>query len=95
MPKVHYSSRAAADLYENAEYISRDKPEAAHRWVDTIESTCELLAANPEMGQRRTTHGLGNCRTTTCGNYVIFFRHVADGVEIIRIIRGDRDLDSL
>ena len=36
MAKVHYSSLAAKDLCDNAEYIARDKPDAAYRWVEAI-----------------------------------------------------------
>lgn len=74
MARVHYSSLAAEDLCETAEYIARDKPEAAYRWVEAIEQTCERLALNPEMGEQRTIRRLGNCRCFTCGKYVIFFR---------------------
>lgn len=95
MPKVHYSTLAAQDLYENAEYIARDKPNAAYRWVEKIEATCELLAKNPEVGEQRQTRGYGPCRSFSCGNYVIFFRAVSDGVEIVRILRAERDIDRL
>jgi toxin ParE1/3/4 len=95
MANVHYSPPAAMDLCDNAEYIARDKPDAAYRWVEAIEETCERLALNPEMGERRYIRNLGHCRSFTCGKYVIFFRGVADGVEIIRIVRGDRDVEKL
>jgi toxin ParE1/3/4 len=95
MAKVFYSALAAKDVWENAEYISRDKPDAAYRWVESVESTCELLAGNPEIGERRQSSRHGPCRSFTCGNYVIFYRGVVDGVEIIRIVRGERDLDSI
>lgn len=52
MAKVRYSTLAAADLYDNAEYIARDKPDAAYHWVERIEETCERLANNPETGQK-------------------------------------------
>jgi plasmid stabilization system protein ParE len=55
MNKVHYSTFAAEDLYENAAYIARDKPEAANRWIERMEEVCQLLVANPELGQLRTT----------------------------------------
>jgi len=95
MASVHYSTLAAADLYENAEYISRDKPDAAYRWIEKIESTCEILAQYPEMGQERTTRSHGRCRSFVSGNYVIFFRGASDGVEVVRIVRAERDLDRL
>jgi len=95
MAKVHYSSLAAKDLCDNAEYFARDKPDAAYRWVETIKETCELLAINPEMGEQRNIRNLGHCRSFTCGRYVVFFRGVADGVEIIRVVRGERDIEQL
>ena len=95
MAKVHYSPLAAKDLWENAEYIARDKPDAAYHWVESIDNTCELLAENPELGERRKTGRFGACRCFTRGSYIIFFRGVADGVEIIRIVRGERDIERL
>jgi toxin ParE1/3/4 len=95
MAKVHYSPPAAKDLCDNAEYIARDKPDAAYRWVEAIEETCERLALNPEMGERRNIRNLGQCRSFTCGKYVIFFRGLAEGVEIVRVVRGDRDVEKL
>ena len=47
------------------------------------------------MGERRNIRNLGQCRSFTRGKYVTFFRGVADGVEIIRIVRGDRDVEQL
>ena len=95
MARVHYSSLAAKDLCDNAEYIARDKPEAAYRWVEVIEEMCGLLAINPEMGERRNIRNLGHCRSFTCGKYIIFFRGTADSMEIIRVVRGDRDVEQL
>ena len=95
MAKVRYSKLASSDLFENSEFIARDKPEAAYRWVEKIEAACQTLALNPEMGQRRTSKNHGPCRSFSCGSYVIFFRGFGDGVEIIRIVRGERDLDNV
>jgi toxin ParE1/3/4 len=95
MARVRYSTRASVDLWENAEYIARDKPDAAYRWVETIEDICATLALNPEIGQARRSRSHGPCRSFVSGNYVIFFRSFSEGVEIIRIVRGERDLDSI
>ncbi len=95
MPNVHYSVLAAKDLAENAEYIARDKPDAAYQWIDRVESVCATLAANPELGELRETRRLGHCRSFTSGNYVVFYRAVSDGVDIVRILRAERDIDSM
>ncbi len=36
MARVRYSQLASSDLYENAEFIARDKPEAAERDLDNV-----------------------------------------------------------
>lgn len=95
MAKVIYSPLAVSDLCDNAEHIANDKPHAAYRWLNSIESVCETLAENPEMGQARKSRNHGPCRSFVKGNYVIIFRGIADGVEIIRIVRGERDLDNV
>ena len=44
MPLVFYAPEADDDLVEIAEYIARDKPEAARGWIASIRATCETLA---------------------------------------------------
>jgi len=95
MPKVKYSKLASKDLFEYSEFIAHDKPVAAYKWVEQIEDACATLAANPEMGQARKSKNHGNCRSFTSGKYVIFFRAIQGGVEIIRIVRGGLDLDNV
>ena len=87
MAKVKYSALA--------EYIAHDRPDAAYRWIETIERVCGMLAENPDLGQTRNSPNHGACRSFVSGNYVIFFRSASDGVEIIRIVRGERDLDAV
>jgi toxin ParE1/3/4 len=95
MAKAHLSSLAHRDLWENAEFISRDKPEAAYAWADSIEKACQRLAENPDMEEQRKSTKHGACRCFTVGNFAIFFRGVTDGVEIIRIVRGAQDIERL
>ncbi len=95
MATVKYSTLASRDLYEHVEYIAKDKPAAAYRWLDSIESACELLASNPGLGELRQSRGHGPCQTFVVGNYVIFFRKADAGIEIIRVLRGGRDLDQI
>jgi toxin ParE1/3/4 len=95
MPRVVYAPEAEDDLVEIAEYIARDKPEAARRWVQTIRETCETLAAQPNLGELRPGFGVPGCRSFSVGNYVIFFRSVAGGSEIARIVHGSRDMKNL
>ncbi len=95
MPVVNYAPAAESDLVDIADYIARDKPEAARRWVERIRETCETLATQPEIGELRRGFGVPGCRSFTVGNYVIFFRATAGGIEIARVVHGSRDLRNL
>jgi len=35
------------------------------------------------------------CRLFSSGRYVIFFRNIDDGIQVLRIVRGERDLENL
>jgi toxin ParE1/3/4 len=94
MKKPHYTSAAQKDLAEIVTYIARDKPGAALAWVEKIEAKCLLIAANPALGQRQPHLGEG-VRSSIVGRYVIFHRESSDRVEVLRVIRGDRDIRQL
>ena len=94
MAKLTISPSARQDLLAIFDYIARDKPIAAANWIDTIEEKCELLASAPESGEQCQEYG-ANIRSSTVGRYVIFYRPVGEGIEVIRVIPGDRDIRSL
>jgi toxin ParE1/3/4 len=95
LAEPQYSPLADSDLFENAEFIARDKPAAAERWIDSVQTTCEMLADNPNVGEVRQTRSLGPCRSFVLGSHLIFFRPFRDAVEIVRIIRADRDITQV
>jgi toxin ParE1/3/4 len=94
MARLSISPSARQDLTDIFEYIARDKPVAAANWIDTIESKCELIASAPELGEMRGEYGT-DVRSSVVGRYVIFYRPFEDGIEVIRVIPGDRDIRSL
>ena len=95
MPRVIYAPQAEDDLIDVIEYIAKDKPAAARRWLEEIRSTCEMLATRPEVGEHRPDLGMPGCRSFSFGSYVIFFRRANDGIEVARIIHGSRDIGRL
>jgi toxin ParE1/3/4 len=95
MGKVLFAPAADLDLQEIVEYIARDKPQAARRWLTRVKEKCRLLAKNPEIGELRPEFLSGTCRCSMVGNYVIYYRPAAGGIEVARVIRGDRDVRSL
>ena len=94
MPRLRYSAESKDDLKQIARSIANDKPVAARQWVAKIRDKCRVVAKHPEIGDERPEFGVG-IRSTYLGSYVIFFRHKEGFVDIIRVIRGDRDTRTL
>lgn len=94
MAKLAFSPAARQDLLEILDYIARDKPYAAVHWVSTIEDKCQMIATTPELGEKRPEYG-SDIRCSSVGRYVIFYRVVLEGIEVARVIPGDRDIRML
>jgi toxin ParE1/3/4 len=91
MPHILTRPRAEADLLEIWRYIAQDSPANADRLLDHIRDTLNRLAAMPLMGQARFDLAPG-LRMFPVGNYLIFFRPVQDGIEVIRVLHGKRHI---
>jgi toxin ParE1/3/4 len=85
---------AEKDLDEIFEYVATDSLIAARRLVEKLEGTCSLFGAHPALGQRRPEF-VGEIRSFSTGNYVIFYRVTVDRIEIARILHGARDYTGL
>ena len=95
MPLANILPSAEADLAEIWEYIARDSPENADRFVYRIFQICqESLASSPNMGRPREELAL-RLRSLIFEDYIIFYRPIENGVEIVRVLHGRRDIEEL
>jgi toxin ParE1/3/4 len=94
MPTALWKPLARGDLLDIWDYVASDNLENADRLVDTINKKCEMLARFPKMGRLRD-EVLDSLRSFPVGNYVIFYRPIEDGVEIVRVLHGKRDISTL
>jgi toxin ParE1/3/4 len=94
MSRCEFTDRAITDLEDIHDFVALDSPSAAARLVALIRERCFLLAENPMMGRRRPEHG-PNLRSFPVGNYIIFYRPADNGVQILRVVSGSRDIDAL
>jgi len=93
MPHVFTRPRAEADLLDIWSYIAQDSPANADILLDRIRDTLNRLAAMPFMAQARFDLAPG-LRMFPVGSYLIFFRPIQDGIEVIRILHGKRNITS-
>ncbi len=87
---------ADADLAEIAKYIGRAKqsPAAARRFLDRLNQKLHLYAKHPEMGEARPDLGK-DIRIFSFGNYVVIYRPIDDGIDVVRVVEGHRDYPAL
>jgi toxin ParE1/3/4 len=96
----HYrlSRQADRDLDAIADYIADFNPAAAYDVLDKLHDTFAFLASNPEVGTLREDLR-PSLRVFTperpAHNYVVFFQPRADGMEVITVIHGARDWESM
>ena len=93
---------ADRDLFEQAAYYHwQGSPETADRWVDQVQATFRFLAQNPGIGtpwptrRHRRLAGLRTWPVDGFDQFIIFYRRVERGIEILRVLSGTRDLGRL
>lgn len=94
MAKVLRAPDADQDIMQVWHYIAQDNLSAADRWLDGIEEAAQKLAENPGIGRSRAKYGKG-LRSIPFGNYILFYVRHSEGIELIRVNHGARDLDSI
>ena len=88
------SQPAIKDLEEIIDYFSSRNIDAGERFVNEFEKKCKNLANFPNMGRNYDDLKL-SLRGLPLADYIVFYRIIDDGIEIIRVISGYRDLESL
>lgn len=95
MGNVRRFPEAEQDLREIGVYIAQDSLANADRFIDAIERECQKLADSPfTLG--RSCEGLHpELRRHNFKHYAIIYRSVADGIELVGVFHGSRELEAL
>lgn len=91
MPRILRTPQSESDVLEIAIYVARDSATAAEKLVDLFDEKLKLLARNPGLGPQRPELGRG-IQSFPVGSYILFYRRIDDGIELIRVLHGARDL---
>ncbi len=91
---------AQRDIIECALFIAEDKPSAAERFLDAVETTVQLVAEHPRTGR---VQDFGNprleglrCRPVKgFKNFLVFYFPTAEGIDVFHVCHGARDLPTL
>jgi|HubBroStandDraft_3_1064219.scaffolds.fasta_scaffold192553_2 toxin ParE1/3/4 len=95
MGKVRKFPGAEQDLVEIGLYIAENSPTHAERFIDAIEKECQKLADSPFV-LGRSCEGLHSAlRRLNFKRYAIVYRPVANGIELVGVFHGSRELEAM
>jgi len=85
---------ASQDLNEIADYFAENSIEAGERFFNAFNRKCQQLVAFPNSGKSYAEIRPG-LRGISLEGFIIFYRILDDGIEILRVVSGRRDFPSL
>lgn len=94
MTRVLFAPAAEADLEMIHDYIAADNAAAAAALVTRLKDLAARLADAPGMG-RACPELLPNLRSFPLGSYLLFYRRTDNGIEVVRVLHGARDIFAL
>jgi len=73
------------------DYVARDNVPAADELLRTFDAKLELLSDYPKAGPARPELG-ARVRSFPVGDYLLFYRPMRGGIELLRVLHGARNL---
>jgi toxin ParE1/3/4 len=94
MPRIERTTRAEEDAVAIWEYIAQDNPTAATELIFSIEKLITRLAELPESAEAVPIIAPA-VRRASLGSYVLYYRPITDGIELLRVLHGAREPEDL
>ncbi len=86
--------RALLDLVEIWSYIAEDSARNADTFASRIDKTFRVLARRPGIGRARPEL-YPDLRSFVVGKHVVFYLPLTNGIDIIRVLHGARDIEAI
>ena len=100
MMRAKIAARARADVHDHAVYLESRRRGYARRFLLAFQSTVRRIERSPTS---RAFYGFRApdlldvrvCAVDGFGNLLVFFRVTADGLEVLRVLHGARNIADL
>jgi toxin ParE1/3/4 len=89
------AARSDIDQIWSFIFVQSGSHEIADRLIDTVYSRILLLSSYPYLGRDRSADLGIAVRSLSVGKYVIVYRLTSNGVRVLRVVHGKRDLEAL
>ena len=92
--------RARRDLVETAAYLGERSPDITLHLLAAVEETLAAVADAPGIGIARRygdprLAGLRMLRVRGFRKYLLFYREAPEGIELVRVLHGARDIEAV
>ncbi len=74
-------------------YIAQDDKQAADRLLGRFDRMFRTISTQPHLG-KAVEELAPNLRFIPIGSYLVFYRPMEDGVEIVRLLHGAREITA-
>ena len=101
IPPFAYRPRARLDLLEQFLYLAGEATvEVAERYFAAVDRTCTRLAGQPLSGTPYDSgvarlEGMRRAPVSGMAAYLVFYLPSPDGIDVIRVLHGARDIEQL
>lgn len=98
IPNLSIKPKAVVDIVDHATYLADEVDmELCLRFMEAADSSFALLATEPEMGwhpriRHASLKGVRMWRISGFEDMLVFYRPQPNGVDILRIVNGKRNL---
>jgi toxin ParE1/3/4 len=94
MMRCSIAPSAIRDLDDISDYFLERNINAGEQFLQEFTKKCRNLASFPAMG-RSYSHIRVDLRGIPLQSYIILYRLIDDGLEIVRVVNARQDLESL
>jgi toxin ParE1/3/4 len=100
VPKFILAPCVENELWVIWNFIAQDNPDAATRVVEAAHETFKTLAASPGLGRPHQFRnprlkGIRSWRVSGFDNFLIFYRSIPEGIQVLHVYHGARDIQAL
>ena len=97
---AHYEAEARQDIADIFDYLDQRSETVADRFYDAVEQTVQRLLKSPKLGElcrfrNPKTKGMRVWQVSGFPNHLIFYRPQEDRLEVLRVLHGARDYDTI
>lgn len=93
--RVVITAAAKADLAEIGDFIKMDNPDRAVTFISELLDRCRSLGDMPRAYPLIPRYERFGVRRRVYGNYLIFYRINENQIEVLHVLDGARDYESL